>query len=283
MALIWNPDKRSIEWIKGALIGSGSSGDVYLGMDAVQGQLMAVKRINLPADLLQKRELKEDVVGAWERGIDRLKQLQYENIVKYLGKLCCSIDAQHLDLFIEYIPGGSIAALLLKYGAFEETLVRNWVRQILQGLNYPHEQEVIHHAIKGSNILVDNKGCAKISDFWASVMPKNEQFESMLVHPKPFVQESIFWMAPEVVKQTSYTYRADIWSVGCLVVEMLTGQHPWVRLTQIQVASKLEGAMKPAIPPNISREAKDFLTKTFEVDCAIRPSAADLLDDPWFA
>ena len=56
---------------------------------------------------------------------------------------------------------------------------------------------------------------------------------------RPSLQGSVFWMAPEVVKQTAYTKKADIWSVGCLVVEMLTGEHPWAQLTQMQAIFKV--------------------------------------------
>lgn len=69
------------------------------------------------------------------------------------------------------------------------------------------------------------------------------QFAELLTGPRvhrPSLQGSVFWMAPEVVKQTSYTRKADIWSVGCLVVEMLTGQHPWAQLTQMQAIFKVE-------------------------------------------
>ena len=79
-----------------------------------------------------------------------------------------SADGNHLNIFLEYVPGGSVAALLSNYGAFEEALVRNFVRQILTGLNYLHEREIIHRDIKGANILVDNKGGIKISDFGIS-------------------------------------------------------------------------------------------------------------------
>lgn len=77
-------------------------------------------------------------------------------------------DGNNLYIFLEYVPGGSVAALLSNYGAFEELLVRNFVRQILTGLNYLHEREIIHRDIKGANILVDNKGGIKISDFGIS-------------------------------------------------------------------------------------------------------------------
>jgi mitogen-activated protein kinase kinase kinase len=79
-----------------------------------------------------------------------------------------SIDKNNLNIFLEYVPGGSITALLHNYGAFEEALVSNWVKQILQGLNYLHERNIIHRDIKGANILVDNKGGIKISDFGIS-------------------------------------------------------------------------------------------------------------------
>jgi mitogen-activated protein kinase kinase kinase len=73
-----------------------------------------------------------------------------------------------LNIFLEYVPGGSVTALLRNYGAFEETLVSNFTRQISQGLIYLHERGIIHRDIKGANILVDNKGGVKISDFGIS-------------------------------------------------------------------------------------------------------------------
>jgi mitogen-activated protein kinase kinase kinase len=79
-----------------------------------------------------------------------------------------SMDAKHLNIFLEYVPGGSVVTLLRNYGAFEETLVRNWVKQILTGLEYLHDRDIIHRDIKGANILVDNKGGIKISDFGIS-------------------------------------------------------------------------------------------------------------------
>lgn len=78
------------------------------------------------------------------------------------------MDEDHLNIFLEYVPGGSVTSLLRNYGAFEEPLVRNWVRQILTGLNYLHERDIIHRDIKGANMLVDNKGGIKISDFGIS-------------------------------------------------------------------------------------------------------------------
>jgi len=88
-------------------------------------------------------------------------------------------------------------------------------------------------------------------------------------------------MAPEVVKQSAHTQKADIWSVGCLVVEMLTGEHPWAQLTQMQAIFKIGSSAKPTIPSDISTEAQDFLKSTFNVDHEARPSATQLLQHPW--
>ncbi|KAF9514518.1 hypothetical protein BS47DRAFT_1343100 [Hydnum rufescens UP504] len=269
--------KRSIKWIKGALIGSGSFGSVYLGMDAFHGLLMAVKQVELPTGSSHNEERKKSMLSALEREIELLKDLQHPNIVQYLDS---SMDEHHLNIFLEYVPGGSVVALLRNYGAFEEELVRNWVSQILAGLVYLHERDIIHRDIKGANILVDNKGGIKISDFGISKKVEDNLLSSARVH-RPSLQGSVFWMAPEVVKQTSYTSKADIWSLGCLVVEMLTGEHPWAKFTQMQAIFKIGSSAKPETPPDISPEAEDFLNKAFELDHTARPSAQELLKHAW--
>ena len=89
------------------------------------------------------------------------------------------VDEDHLNIFLEYVPGGSVTSLLRNYGAFEEPLVRNWVRQILTGLNYLHERDIIHRDIKGANMLVDNKGGIKISDFGISKKVEDSEFRPL--------------------------------------------------------------------------------------------------------
>ncbi|GJE90806.1 Pkinase-domain-containing protein [Phanerochaete sordida] len=271
--------ERTIKWIKGALIGSGSFGKVYLGMDAATGLLMAVKQVELPSQTAPNAERKQSMLNALEREIELLKELQHENIVQYLSSC---VDEDHLNIFLEYVPGGSVTSLLRNYGAFEETLVRNWVRQILLGLNYLHSRDIIHRDIKGANMLVDNKGGIKISDFGISKKVEDNLMPGTRAH-RPSLQGSVFWMAPEVVKQTAYTQKADIWSIGCLIVEMLTGEHPFPQLSQMQAIFKLGMSAKPTIPADISAEAENFLKLTFELDHETRPSAAELLKHPWIA
>ena len=88
-------------------------------------------------------------------------------------------------------------------------------------------------------------------------------------------------MAPEVVKNQHYTRKADIWSVGCLVIEMFTGDHPFPKFTQMQAIFKIGMDVAPDIPEHLSPDAESFLEATFELDYTKRPSAATLLLHPF--
>lgn len=268
-------------WLKGARIGSGSFGTVYLGMNPFTGELMAVKQIPLVPEAdannndnenLQKNNMQEQ-----QREMMLLKELNHENIVRYYGS---STDENYLNIFLEYVPGGSVQTMLNSYGPFEEPLIRNFIRQVLIGLSYLHSEDIIHRDIKGANILIDIKGTVKIGDFGISKKVSTideEDEESKKTGKKASLQGSVFWMAPEVVKQTTYTKKADIWSVGCLIVEMFTGRHPFPELSQMQALFKIGNHITPTIPEWCTMEAKEFLTKTFEINFEMRPDAIGLL------
>ncbi|CAG8484893.1 423_t:CDS:2 [Racocetra fulgida] len=146
--------------------GMGSFGSVYLGLNAFTGEFMAVKQVELPTANSSNNERKKSMLDALQREIALLEELHHENIVQYLGK-SSQLDegTGTFNIFLEYVPGGSVASMLNLFGPLEENLIRSYVRQILQGLNYLHEKDIIHRDIKGANILVDNKGIIKISDF----------------------------------------------------------------------------------------------------------------------
>ncbi|OJD35955.1 ste ste11 protein kinase [Diplodia corticola] len=277
---------ENVKYMKGALIGQGSFGSVYLALHAVTGELMAVKQVALPTGgTVDPR--KASMLDALKREIGLLRELKHPNIVQYLGS---NSDETHLNIFLEYVPGGSVATMLVNYGPLLEPLVANFVRQILTGLAYLHSKEIIHRDIKGANILVDNKGRVKISDFGISKRVE----ASTLLSPtsgkkganRVSLQGSVFWMAPEVVKQTAYTRKADIWSLGCLIVEMLTGSHPHADCSQLQAIFRIGAAggnASPNIPENASEDLQVFLGRTFEIEHEKRPSADELLESEFCA
>ena len=276
----WDDSK----WIKGAMIGQGSFGSVYLALHTVTGELLAVKQVEAPSASAAggpNDQKKKSMIDALKREISLLRDLQHPNIVQYLG---ASSSDNYLNIFLEYVPGGSVQTMLNSYGALREPLIRSFVRQIVTGLSYLHNRDIIHRDIKGANILVDNKGGIKISDFGISKKMEASNILGGAGNSKnrPSLQGSVFWMAPEVVKQTAYTRKADIWSLGCLVVEMMTGAHPFPDCSQLQAIFKIGGAkMSPTIPEDASAEAKTFLTQTFEVEHDKRPDAESLLFSPF--
>ncbi len=261
-------------WIKGAHIGSGSFGTVCLGMNSMTGEIMAVKQVNIPSEenLDEMGARQRGMIDSLQREMGLLRELHHENIVSYFGS---SVEDGNINIFIEYVPGGSVSSMLGSYGPFEEPLVRSFVRQILIGLNYLHDKNIIHRDIKGANVLIDLKGGVKITDFGISKKVNADLLNSNT--RRASMQGSVYWMAPEVVKQIAYTPKADIWSVGCLVVEMFTGKHPFPNYTQMQAIFRIGAMASPEIPKWCSEDAKDFLAKTFVGDYQERQSALELL------
>ncbi|CAL9729279.1 serine/threonine-protein kinase Ste11p [Monosporozyma unispora] len=294
-------------WLKGARIGSGSFGSVYLGMNAQTGELMAVKQVAIQqpptADNLSgSTPMKDDkeimkqkndshiyrkMVESLQHEMVLLKELHHENIVTYYGS---SEEGGNLNIFLEYVPGGSVSSMLNNYGPFEESLIINFTRQILIGVAYLHKKNIIHRDIKGANILIDIRGCVKITDFGISkkLSPLNSGNDDNhnddgkdKQNKRASLQGSVYWMAPEVVKQTATTEKVDIWSTGCVVIEMFTGRHPYPDFSQMQAIFKIGTNKSPEIPSWASKEAKNFLRQTFELDYQRRPSAIELLQHSW--
>eukprot|EP01133_Synstelium_polycarpum_P001107 gene1107-1263_t len=248
---------QPIHWQKGQLLGRGGYGAVYLGLNTDNGELVAVKQLELM-----------DVMDS--------KYKNHENIVRYLGTC---LDATHLNVFLEYVPGGSISFLLSKFGPFSENVIKVYTKQILLGLQFLHNNQIIHRDIKGANILIDTKGTVKLSDFGCSKVFSGlvSQFKSM--HGTPY------WMAPEVIKQTGHGRSSDIWSLACTMVEMATGQPPWANITEMAAVMYHIASSNalPNIPSFLSPEAHDFLALCFRRDPRERPDAAALLKHPFLA
>jgi serine/threonine protein kinase len=154
-----------------------------------------------------------------------------------------SLDTQLISpcSFLEYVPGGSVGSCLRKVGKFSENVTKSFTAQILEGLEYLHSKGILHRVItypirfdfrrsplwqdlKADNILVENTGICKISDFGIS-----KRTDDLNAAAFTAMQGTVFWMAPEVVKtgKKGYTSKIDIWSVGCVVLEMWAGRRPW--------------------------------------------------------
>lgn len=269
--------QTTFRWFKGQLIGKGTYGRVYLGMNATTGEFLAVKEVevNPKAAGGDKAKMKE-LVAALDQEIDTMQHLDHVNIVQYLG---CERKETSISIFLEYIPGGSMGSCVRKHGKFEESVVASLTRQTLSGLAYLHREGILHRDLKADNILLDVDGTAKISDFGISKKTDNiygnDKTNSM--------QGSVFWMAPEVIRSQGegYSAKVDIWSLGCVVLEMFAGRRPWSKDEAVGAIYKIANGETPPIPEEVSAAvspvALAFMWDCFTVNPEERPTATKLL------
>lgn len=240
----------TFKWMKGQLIGKGTFGRVYLGMNITTGELIAVKQVevNPKAAGSDKDKIKE-LVKSLDQEIDTMQHLDHPNIVQYLG---CERKEYSISIFLEYISGGSVGSCIRKHGKFEECVVSSLTRQTLCGLSYLHREGILHRDLKADNILLDLDGTCKISDFGISKKTDNIYGNDITNS----MQGSVFWMAPEVIRSQGqgYSAKVDIWSLGCVVLEMFAGKRPWSKEEAIGAIYKLGSLNQaPPIPEDVSR------------------------------
>jgi len=266
--------QKPIQWTRGPLIGQGSFSKVYHGLNTETGEIMAVKQVELCLPMSGENDEKnQQMKEALYHEIKLLKELNHENIVRYLG---FELTETSSNVFLEYVSGGSVSSLIAKIGKFEEPLVKSLTSQITAGMEYLHNRSIIHRDIKGANILVDEDGVAKISDF--GISKKNEYEMAYKYNSRMSFQGSVFWMAPEVIRGKGYSAKVDIWSLGCVVLEMFTGVHPWKQYDEIQTVMYNLGMMnKPYMPKRLNPESQNFLNLCLDVNPEKRPTAKQLL------
>ncbi|CAN4103407.1 unnamed protein product [Withania somnifera] len=254
-------------WDKGGLLGRGSFGSVYEGISE-DGFFFAVKEVSL----LDQGDAGRQSLYQLEQEIELLSQFEHENIVRYYGT---DKNDSKLYIFLELVTQGSLLRLYQKYH-LRDSQVSAYTRQILQGLKYLHDRNVVHRDIKCANILVDANGSVKLADFGLAKATKLNDAKSF--------KGTALWMAPEVVnrKNQGYGLAADIWSLGCTVLEMLTRQFPYSNLDNpMQVLYMIGKGEPPAVPNTLSVDARDFIDHCLQVDPSARPTASQLLEHPF--
>lgn len=250
-------------------LGRGATGTVSLASDLDTGRLFAIKsaELSLSSPLQEEQRI--------------LSDLSSSHIISCHGSYTSD---SRFHLLLEFASGGSLFDRIKTHteGRLDEHEIRSYARDILLGLSYLHSNSISHGDIKSQNILLDSDGRAKIADFGAAMQLGGTHDEKS----GPLSGTPAF-MAPEVARGEERGPAADIWALGCTVIEMATGKAPWhgvIKDQDVMSAVYRIGFCSDSVPPLpdwISPEGKDFLANCLKRDPTERWSAEELLNHPF--
>ncbi|XQJ25971.1 protein kinase, putative [Leishmania guyanensis] len=270
-------------WRHGALLGKGSSGEVYEAYDVLTGGKMAVKEMRLGNN--------DAKIEQFVQEISTMCNLQHPNIIHYFY---CeeSKEQKVIRVFMEFAGGGTLQSLLKRKGKLQYVELRALLRDVVEGLAYIHSQHYVHGDIKTANVLLSSDGKGKIGDFGTARTVQDGELLYVM-------QGSPLYMSPECMSageedeegnRIGYGFPSDIWSLGCVAMEMATNKPPFAHIKSIKGPAGLTNFITSLTDvPDLSPLFKchpsivEFVSACLNPDPSQRASAQDLLQMSLFS
>lgn len=255
---VWELDPRCLKFE--TKIASGSYGDLYKGTYC--SQEVAIK-------VLKPERVNSDMQKEFAQEVFILRKVRHKNVVQFIG--ACT-KPPNLYIVTEFMSGGSVYDYLHKQkGVFKLPTLLKVAIDVSKGMNYLHQNNIIHRDLKGANLLMDENEVVKVADF--GVARVKAQSGVMTAETGTYR-----WMAPEVIEHKPYDHKADIFSFGVVLWELLTGKLPYDHLTPLQAAvGVVQKGLRPAIPNDTHPKLVELLVKCWEQDPASRPDFSEII------
>lgn len=254
-------------------LGRGSFGHVYEAVHMPTRHVVAIKQIALESSDADNESHMQDLEEI-QREIASLAQCQdCDRVTRYFGSF---VKKYTLWVIMELMDGGSCLSLLKRGGPLPDEVTAVIAREIVLGLHYLHTQGIMHRDIKAANVLLTRTGQVKLADFGvaAQLIHRESQRNTLVGSP--------YWMAPEVIRQSMYDGRADIWSLGITIMELATGHPPLSEYHPMRAMFLIPKATPPRLDtskhnPGLVR----FLDRCLVLKPHDRATAHQLQADPW--
>jgi len=246
-------------------IGKGAFSTIYKGKHKDTGKYYAIKEISF--------ENLEKIRDSIKREFTLMKNLNHKNIIK-LHEVFFDNDEKNIYLVIDYFPRGDFAKFL-NGKALKEKYAKKYMRQLVDGLKYLYDKQILHRDLKPQNILVAEEGSLVITDFGFARYTDNEHMLNTLCG-------SPMYMAPEIMLKKRYNNKSDLWSVGVIFFELLFGTTPYKAKNMIDLMTNIKKKAVTLPKNSLSSECRDLLLNLLRRDPNRRISWEALFNHDWF-